>query len=381
MENLNKIKKAQEIAKKSLRKCYFGEGILASRNHFSDFWARDSFWAMSGILAIGDFKKAKNIFELFLKYQRKDGKIPRKIMREYTLLKYLFKIKIKRKKLKPVYVGLIPPFHSMDDNSLLVIAFWKYIEKTKDKKFAQKYYQQIKRAINWYDKKLSSNLIKEYFLSNWSDSIFRNGKVLYTNTLYYEASKSFSKLARFVEEQGDEEFYFKKSKKVKEKIDIEFWNGKFYKNQPKDKKHFEVVSNVLVSLYRIASKNKKETIITKLVRVKTGKLLPTVFPKYSFWKINPITYLFGISDYHNGASWLWIDLLAIKLEYENGNKNLALINLKKVSEIILRDRIIYETYCNDGKMYGNQFWKSAVPFAWNSGIFLEVVENIYCSKS
>ena len=34
----SKINQAREIAKKSLRECYFGEGILASRNHFSDFW-------------------------------------------------------------------------------------------------------------------------------------------------------------------------------------------------------------------------------------------------------------------------------------------------------------------------------------------------------
>lgn len=110
IEGFNKIKKAQKIAIESLQKCYSGKGILASKNHFSDYWERDSFWAMGGILALGDYGKARDIFELFLLWQRKDGKIPRKIMLEYALLKYLFKKKIKRKKIENSLYWVNPPF-------------------------------------------------------------------------------------------------------------------------------------------------------------------------------------------------------------------------------------------------------------------------------
>lgn len=99
-------------------------------------------------------------------------------------------------------------------------------------------------------------------------------------------------------------------------------------------------------------------------------------PKYPFWKINPLVRLVGIADYHNGTSWLWIDLLAVELFSNNCKNKLALEKIEQISEIILRDGTIYETYNNNGEIYSTLLWQSAVPFAWNSGIFLEVKEKI-----
>ena len=50
------IAKAIEIATEELRACYFKQGIVAGTHHFTDYWARDAFFASFGSLAIGDTK-------------------------------------------------------------------------------------------------------------------------------------------------------------------------------------------------------------------------------------------------------------------------------------------------------------------------------------
>lgn len=141
----------QEVAQKSLRTCYVDGKIVASPTHFSDFWARDTFWALPGVLAIGDGEVAKNCIEYFLSFQRSDGKIPRKISRDINVLKYVIGKSIPRSHPRPVYTALVRPFYSMDDNALLVRAAWIYFEVTKDEKSLRVWYPHLKRAMKWYD--------------------------------------------------------------------------------------------------------------------------------------------------------------------------------------------------------------------------------------
>ena len=63
------IEKAYEIALEDLRSCYTKEGILASHVNFSDYWARDTFWASLGMLETKDPEKITRVqksIELFL---------------------------------------------------------------------------------------------------------------------------------------------------------------------------------------------------------------------------------------------------------------------------------------------------------------------------
>ena len=100
--------------------------------------------------------------------------------------------------------------------------------------------------------------------------------------------------------------------------------------------------------------------------------MPTVDPKYAWWKINPVTYLFGMQDYHNGISWLWIDILAVAMLDRNGFKREAEEYFKDITQIIVKNGQVHETYFSDGHPYAAKHWESAVPFAWNSGVFLKV---------
>ncbi len=375
------LTKARRIASQNLRQCYKDDKVLASLKNFSDYWARDTFWAFSGILANGDQKIARSSLEYFLKLQKPNGAIPRKIALDYNGLKYITGNSVKRKNPKPVYTGLIPPFSSMDQNALLVISFEKYLTHTSNLSFGRHYYHQIKRVLQWYESHMVSGLVYEYALGNWMDTIFKTGEVLYTNTLYAKSLESFCSVARALKKPEDQEIYQKKSADFKEKLRKNFWNGSFFDDQKGIRRHFDVAGNVVACYFNIATKAESKKIIQRLLRLSENhQLLPTVSPPYPFWKVNPLTCLLGMQDYHNGISWLWIDLFAVAAMRQNGFQKEALRAFENICKIIVRRDAVYETYFPDGRPFEARLWKSAVPFAWNIGVFLEVYEIIFPSK-
>ncbi len=377
-KNFEKIfSQAHDIAVRDLRKCYDEGKILASLKNFSDFWARDTFYAILGVLEIGDWEIAKNCIEYFLSYQKLNGKIPRKICIDYNAVKYIFGKSITRKKPHPSYSGILPPFSCMDANALLVIAFSNYIEKSKDFEFGKRYYTQVKRAAIWYEDHLRNGFVQEYGLSNWMDVVFKDGNVLYTNVVYAESLKRLSILAKIMGENSDEEFFKKQYENIRKRINERFWNGNWYDDQLSNHTHFDVAGNVPSCYFEIAASDKMHKILGKLQLLKNDKLLlPTVDPKYPWWKVNPITYLFGMQDYQNGASWMWIDLFAVGAMQKNGFTQVAHDYFAQICEIILKNKAVHETYFNEGAPYKTRHWESAVPFAWGSGVFLKVYSEI-----
>ncbi len=344
--------------------------------NFSDSWARDTFWAIPGVLKLGDFEIARKSFEFFISHQRSDGLIPRKITFDYNGFKYLFKKSLKRRKSKTVYKGVIPLADCVDSNALFIIALQKYSKESRDIGFAKKNFESIKKAVDWYDLKTKHGLIKECFLANWMDTIFKNGHVLYSNVLYCQTLKSFFEICETLKRGDLAATYEKRHLETKDKINNLFWNGNFFDDELGKHKHFDAAGNVTACFFEIASPEKTEIIFNKLRNIKKEKLHPTVDPPYLFWKINPAAYAMGIKEYQNGISWSWIDILAAGAMEKRGFHEKALEHFEKICEIIVENGAIYETYWPDGRPFNKPFWKSAVPFAWSSGLFLEIYDLI-----
>ncbi len=146
----------------------------------------------------------------------------------------------------------------------------------------------------------------------------------------------------------------------------------FYDDELGKHKYFDVAGNVLACYFGVADENKTKIIINKLDEIKKSRLLPSVYPKYPFWKIAPAAYIMGIPDYQNDTSWLWIDILAAGAKFKCGFKEEANRDFENICEIIIEHGAVYETYFCGGKPYSRLLWKSAVPFAWASGLFLKV---------
>lgn len=370
----------KQITQKSLQACYLDGKVVASPTHFSDFWARDTFWALPGMLEIGDYQEAKNCLEYFLSFQRKDGKIPRKISLDLNAIKYLTGKKLKRKKPRPTYHGLIKPFYAKDSELLLINAFTQYIKKTQDTEFLQKNFSKLQKAIGWHIKTEKSGLISEYFLGNWMDTVFKFGPVLYSNVLYFQALKQMSVLARILKNKKMEIKYLKLAVKTQDVIQDRFWNREFFIDETRKNKEktFDLAGNVLAVIFNVGEEDQKNLVMKKLKEyfLKYGAFVPAVPTGHRWWKINPVVRLLGIADYHTSTSWSWIDAFLIKTFYENGEVELAEKMLQEIENVIMKNQEMGETYFVGGEVYKKRFWKSASPFAWSSGVLLSVLGEV-----
>ncbi|MFA5871208.1 MAG: amylo-alpha-1,6-glucosidase [Parcubacteria group bacterium] len=380
------IQKAYAICLHDLRSCCIqGGGILASPVNFSDYWARDTFWAALGMLKINtdqESRQVKTTLELFFKYQRADGKIPRKIALDYNGLKYLG-LKICRKNPRPIYYSPIGFLFSMDDNLLLAIAFCLYVEQSRDLIFAREHFQKAIKSLEFYKKRqlLSKNLIEEKGLGNWMDTIFKKGNVLYTNCIWYESLRLLENLEKKLGMKPDSS-RLPSSIAVRRSIRDKFWIAEkqyFADNLPKagrQNKYFDLAGNLLAILFEIADAEQRENIFKKIrASKKKGDRLHRINePLYPFWKVNPIAQIFGIGRYHNGISWSWLESLLIIAQSKFGKQEEARKNLENISEIILQNKHLHETYFLNGRPFDHLLWKSAVPFAWGAGMFLWAVE-------
>lgn len=370
--------KLTKIAKESLRACYVDGKVVASPTHFSDFWARDTFWAVPGMLAAADHVEVRNCLSFFLSYQRKDGKLPRKISTDLNGIKYLFGKKFMRKEPRPIYHGLIWPFNAIDGELLFVIAVEAYVRETGDVHFVEKHYHDIRRTLTWYTSRRKHDLIYEHLLGNWMDTVIKFGPVLYTNALYARALDAMAQIAQTVGQDEDIPVFTVHHKNTVRELRKRFWNGSYFADEARvpDAKVFDVVGNAMCILYDIADVDASKSVLMELQgHIEENSIfVPAVPTGHRPWKINPIARLMGIGDYHTGASWLWIDLLVVHAFMKNDEEKKAQEMLHSIALVIIRDGEVGETYFQDGTPYKKRFWKSASPFAWSSGILLEVLQ-------
>lgn len=385
----NKKELAVEIVRKELRQCYLGQGVIASPVHFSNYWGRDTFWALRGMIHGDkkDLEMSRKSLELFMKYQRGDGKIPRKIVSDVNIFKRIG-INVKRPYLLPVYASPIKYLHSLDENLLFVSAFCKYIEKTNDLDFARDKYHQLVLALDFFRQKraLRDNLLCEWGLGNWMDTILKRGFVLYTNCLWHEALKQLQNLSRVIERDFPPSL--PTPQKVKLLIQRDFWNkdnGFFVDALSKKKRQkmfFDTAGNLLAVFFGIADADQAKEVLEKVSSLRSGQgLHPTNDPPYPPRKVNPLTYFVGIEKYHNGISWSWIEIIHILALLKSGDLETAQRQFDNLCEIISKNETLHETYNLDGTPFDKPLWKSTTPFAWSAGLFLYVLEKLEEVKS
>jgi len=381
----NNLKKAYDIATECLRKCYDKHGIFAGRKHFTDYWARDSFYASLGSLVLDDIDIVRKNLEMFLKHQKENGQIPLRIgeTSEIKLVLKMFGFKF-RNKLKAKYIEDKKTSVPTDQNSLLLITAKEYVANTKDVFFLKKYYTQFSRAFEWNLSRDEDNdlLIEEGHYATWADAIKKSGKVLYTNVLNYEAANCMAGFAKRLNKKADERYFGFISKKIKEEINTLFWNGSYYVDWV-DKTPFNYFStdgNMFAILFGIADKAKAKKISRSAENYKIHRPVPskTNCPSYPIRYVSPVLRLAGIGDYHNNSvAWLWIGCISAAAYQKAGLKKQANKVMESMADKINEYGTVYEVYEKNGKPLNRLIYKSEVPFAWSSGLFIWATSRIF----
>lgn len=376
MKLSSEIKEAYKIACNDLKECYSEHGIYAGKIHFNEYWARDSFFASLGLIKIKEFNIVKKNLLFFLKYMKPNGQLPLRVTNYIFLLDYLKFIGINIKgKLRGIYKEDKTFNLPQDPNPLFLITALEYIKASKDKNFAEKYFNDFKRIMEWSFSNDKDNdlLIEENYYCGWADCLRKSGKVLYTNVCFYKALISLAEISKMLNKKEKAKDYLEIANKVKDQINKIFWNKNYYIDWVDTKKHnyFSTDGNVLAILWGVANKNQAKLIQNSIKKFQINDVpSKTNYPKYSSNEISGIIKLFGMGDYHNGLRWLWLGCIDVVAKFKLGMKKESSDLLNKISKMILKYGKVYEVYEADGSPVNRTFYKSEAPFAWSSALFI-----------
>tara|TARA_Y100000310_G_C20702301_1_gene831019 strand:- start:2330 stop:3421 length:1092 start_codon:yes stop_codon:yes gene_type:complete len=356
------VTNALEVAHNDLRRCFTDYGILAGRKRLGFYRARDSFFASLGANALGEYTASWKSIDLFLDRQRKDGLIPHIITQ----------------KLKPHFHQIVT--EPLDCNALLIIALNDYYEKSGDLQFLEKHFEKTEKAMEWLRRQDSDKdlLLEETFFGSWRETVLKNGKVLYSNCLYYKALEDFASICGALDKHELESQFRRRASAVKERMNNLFWQGNYYYDWIGTVKHdsFATDGNVLAVLFGIADNLQSQMIENKIKQHQLNKVpLQSNYPMYPFWRIPPGLFPLDAYHYHNGSSWLWLGCLNVIALHKMGWKKEAKQELKSVAAMINKHGSVHEVFF-EGKPLNSLLLKSEPFFAWSSGLFVRAVKEI-----
>ncbi|HOI18836.1 MAG TPA: amylo-alpha-1,6-glucosidase [Candidatus Woesearchaeota archaeon] len=358
-------KKVKSLAIKSLRKCYYQNGIYAGLHQFKDYWARDSFYASLGALEIRDLGIVRKNLELFLRFEKK-GKIPLRIGNRFLIQTVLG---IRGKKLFPKYNDDKKGSFCSDSNTLFLIVFARYIQVSKDKQFAIKHLPKIIKIITNLKRYSDENLlINEDYYSTWMDAIKKRGYIFYSNLLYFIALKIIYEIySEQKMEIGFDENYIKK---LSMKINDTFWKYNHFTDWigNNDADYFDTFSNLLAIYFGFASKSKSKKILSFIKEknlINQQGAIKKSFPNYSEKLISKRIRLLGLKSYctsiYYPAMCFFYFVCLKKTKFEDKKSDLQKNSLLSR---VLSQKKIFEAWDFRFNPYSEIFYYSEHPFAW-----------------
>lgn len=356
--------KATKIATDSLRGCYAENGIIAGPHHFTDYWARDGYFAALGSLAIGDHKIVKKMISLFFSHQRSDGLIPYRIMRgPLSLSKYLGRPKFYPSP-KPTYNlrGIGQPI--LDGTTLTLL--FSALLKTKE------YLSQIKLALSYLESKEKHGLLWDGPMAEWNDAVWKWGNLLYSNIIYWYMYDRLANWTLTIDPILSATLTAKATQ-IAASLRSRLWNGKYFADwyDYKRQDYFYPFGNCLAIVWGFTTEVETQSILAECQTVKSNFSLETNNPKYPWWRIDPLQRLVGMADYQNQGILWWqpITSYLAALEKAGDTKNSSIIT-NSICKKIIADNLVSECYERSGSPFKRRIYTSEHPFAWASGMIL-----------
>lgn len=365
-------KKAYEIATRSLRKNYKKNGIFAGSTHFSDYWARDSFYSSLGALELGDYAAVRRNLELFLSKINKDGQVPLRIGASSVVQVLKFFGHKPGLKLKATYQQDKLFSLPQDQNSLVIIAFDRYIEKTGDHDFLRENFYKLTKIMFWNASQTKKGLIHGGDYATWADSVKKFGYTSYNNVLFLKALKCMSKFSDLLKLENPYEEKYESTLKVFNK---KFWNGHYFVDYVniKPRNIFSTDSNMLAIMFELTSEEQSKRILDYARKAGISKEVPSLTndKKYRWNEVFEIYHIFGVGDYHNRyMCWLFLGCWHAIALNKAGRKDEAKRILQKLAKIIVKYNNVYEVYEPNGKIVKRLFYRSEQDFSWSASQYI-----------
>ncbi len=355
------------------------EILHAGYRNFRESWARDFSFASYGLLALKEFKVVKDTLEVFLDHQTPEGQFPVKLHSMGMVTRFMHSLLEREQSteipMRPKYLsghGTI----SLDGQCLMVIAAIHYSFQTEDHEFLKNHWEALIKAISWAERSVKENtdgLLTQGAFADWADSIARNGRVLYTNVVYWKALQEMAEAAKHFKLNDQISFYTKKAEQVAQAIQDHLWRpalGYYAASDALDQ--LTSSGNLLAIAWGLASTDQANSIMDALIITGMASPVPTkvAYPSYPRHLIALENRLGGVANYHTDAAWLWIGAWHVIALARSGRTDEAHGILSRIAEVVVRDQQVHEVYGPDGRPLSSFWYKSESPLSWNAGMIV-----------
>ncbi len=351
--------------------------LHAGYRNFRESWARDFSFASYGLLALKEFKVVKDTLEAFLDHQTPEGQFPVKLHSMGMVTRFMHSLLGRE---QPTEIPMRPKYLSghgtisLDGQCLMVIAAIHYSFQTEDHEFLKIHWDALEKAISWTERSVKDStdgLLTQGAFADWADSIARNGRVLYTNVIYWKALQEMAEAAKHFELNDQISFYSKKAEQVAQAIQDHLWRptlGYYAASDALDQ--LTSSGNLLAIAWGLSSTDQANSIMDALIITGMSSPVPTkvAYPPYPLHLIALENRLGGVANYHTDAAWLWIGAWHVIALARAGRIDEAHGILSRIAEVIVRDQQVHEVYGPNGKPLSSFWYKSESPLSWNAGM-------------
>jgi len=356
------------------------EVLHAGYRNFSESWARDFGFAAYGLLTLKQYNPVKETLEAFLHHQTSQGQLPVKLHSVNVVTRFLHSFFEREQPyelvLKPKYIsGHGAP--SLDGQALLVIAALAYTQESGNRPFLEEHWAQLRSAMSWLGKyrkgAAEDPLLHQGAFADWADSIDRQGRVLYTNVVYWKALSEMAIAADRLNLHEEAVEYSLQAEKVLSAINRHFWRADLgYFITSDDLPHLSSDGNLLAIAWGMAKQEQAESILRVMEDARMAEPVPTrvTYPSYPRHLIALENLLGGVGNYHTDASWLWIGAWHVIALVKTGQMEAAQILVSRILNVVVQDRQVNEVHGPNGKPLSSMWYTAEAPLTWNAGMIL-----------
>jgi len=319
----------------------------------------------------------RDALEVFLLTQSPEGQFPVKIHSTHFLERYLYSVFNREQPIdRPIAPRYITAHNtvSLDGNSLLIIAILNYALRSGDYVFVRQYWDKLMNAIAWLETHVEEDgLLRQGAFTDWADSVARQGKIIYTNVIYWKALLDMAEVAQICGHPEDRRNLGDKARRIRQAINDHFWRpdlGYFVTSQFFD--NLSSSGNLLAIAWGLASPEQSHAILDAMRYFGMASPVPTKVTHQAYPRkfIAIENRLGGIADYHTYFAWLWLGAWHVIALARMERIEEAREVLYNISRVIVRDGAVHEVYRPDGHFASTLWYTSESPLTWSAGMFV-----------
>ncbi len=359
--------------------------LNAGMRNFREPWARDFGFASYGLLAMENYQATRETLDVFLKFQKANGQFPIKVHSTNVLIRTLFSILRRPQPTKPPLRPKYKSGHdslSPDGNALLVSAAINYARQSGDPTFLTDCWEQLKGGIQWLESLApeEDGLIIQGPYSDWADTVSREGKVLYSNVVYWKALDDMASAAREFGFKADLAHFSSRAAQISASIQNHFWRSDLgYYVTSKEFDNLNASGNLMAVTWGCASSEQSHTILNKMAEFGMADPVPTKPVNFGYPKGNiaPEARLGRFPHYHVDAAWLWLGAWHVIALSHMDRMQEASELLNRIATVIVRDKTVHEVYETNGNHFSNIVYTSESPLTWSAGMIIYAFQRFH----